>query len=137
MYNTSIYVYMHLLCYVVRVWLLACVCSSAGEWCAGCHVQQRICFFHLGVSGHQLSPGMCVCVCVCVCACMCVCMCVLYVCILHILLQLLSLDLSSNRLQHVDAYTTLPTICPGLQILNLSDNEVITESKSDEHILRQ
>jgi nuclear RNA export factor len=37
--------------------------------------------------------------------------------------ELLSLDLSSNRLQHLDGYSALPGICPNLQILNLSDNE--------------
>ena len=39
-------------------------------------------------------------------------------------MQLLALDLSRNQLQRLDAYSSLPTVCPNLQILNLSDNEV-------------
>ena len=39
-------------------------------------------------------------------------------------LQLLALDLSSNRLTHLDVYAELPTKCASLQILNLSDNQV-------------
>jgi nuclear RNA export factor len=37
--------------------------------------------------------------------------------------ELLALDLSRNQLQRLDAYSSLPTVCPNLQILNLSDNE--------------
>ena len=43
-------------------------------------------------------------------------------------MQLLALDLSNNRLQHLDMYTELPTKCASLQILNLSDNQVRVES---------
>jgi len=39
-------------------------------------------------------------------------------------MQLLALDLSNNRLQHLDMYTELPIKCASLQILNLSDNQV-------------
>jgi nuclear RNA export factor len=43
--------------------------------------------------------------------------------------ELLSLDLSSNRLQHLDAYSTLTSVCPSLQSINLSDNELHSPSE--------
>lgn len=42
-------------------------------------------------------------------------------------MQLLALDLSNNRLQHLDMYAELPAKCASLQILNLSENQVRLE----------
>ena len=39
-------------------------------------------------------------------------------------LKLNALDLSKNRLQRLDLYSTLREKCPNLQIIDLSDNQV-------------
>lgn len=48
-------------------------------------------------------------------------------------LQLLSLDLSNNRLQRLDLYADLPEKCSELQVLNLSENQIRSPSEL-EHI---